>query len=91
MASQKQHMAARKNIKRAARAAKRKETLKRLPKKDAPRTRPASGKEARVTTLSQSTHFRVLAFSTVNFFNNAMLAISFLQWRICVLPAAKFI
>jgi hypothetical protein len=32
MASQKQRMAPRKNIKKAARAAKRKQTLKRLPK-----------------------------------------------------------
>jgi hypothetical protein len=42
MATQKQRRAARRNIKKAARAAKRKQTLKRLPKK----TRIALGKQA---------------------------------------------
>jgi len=42
MASQKQRRAARRNIKKAATAAKRKQTLKRLPKK----TRTALGKQA---------------------------------------------
>jgi hypothetical protein len=42
MASQKQRAAARKNIKKAAKAAKRKQTLKRLPKK----TRRALGQQA---------------------------------------------
>jgi hypothetical protein len=42
MASQKQRAAARKNIKKATKAAKRKQTLKRLPKK----TRAALGKQA---------------------------------------------
>jgi hypothetical protein len=42
MASQKQRSAARKNIKKAARAAKRKKTLKHLPKK----TRQALGQQA---------------------------------------------
>lgn len=42
MANKKQQAAARKNIKKAARAAKRKQTLKRLPKK----TRRALGQEA---------------------------------------------
>lgn len=42
MASQKQRAAARRNIKKAGRAAKRKQTLKRLPKK----TRTALGKQA---------------------------------------------
>jgi hypothetical protein len=42
MASKKQRSAARKNIKKAARAAKRKKTLKRLPKK----TRRALGQQA---------------------------------------------
>jgi len=35
--------------------------------------------------------FSCLGVLDFNFFNNAMLAISFLQWRIRVLPAAKFI
>src|SRR5258705_3295937 len=51
-------------------------------KKDAPRARSASGKEAEVTTLSHSAHFVSWVFATVNFLNNAMLAIIFLQWRI---------
>jgi hypothetical protein len=42
MATEKQRRAARKNIKTAARAAKRKQTLKKLPKK----TRVALGKQA---------------------------------------------
>jgi hypothetical protein len=42
MATERQRAAARRNIKKAAAAAKRKETLKRLPKK----TRVALGKEA---------------------------------------------
>jgi hypothetical protein len=42
MASEKQRSAARKNIKKAARAAKRKKTLKHLPKK----TRRALGQQA---------------------------------------------
>jgi hypothetical protein len=42
MATQKQRRAARRNIKKAAKAAKRKQTLKRLPKK----TRRALGKQA---------------------------------------------
>jgi hypothetical protein len=42
MASQKQRTAARKNIKKAAKAAKQKQTLKHLPKK----TRRALGKQA---------------------------------------------
>jgi hypothetical protein len=42
MASQKQRAAARKNIKKATKAAKRKQTLKRLPNK----TRTALGKQA---------------------------------------------
>lgn len=53
MATQKQRAAARKNIKKAARAAKRKQTLKHLPKK----TRRALGQQAAksqtITTLSK--------------------------------------
>jgi len=47
-------------------------------KKDAPRARSASGKEAEVTTLSHSAHFVSWVFATVNSLNNAMLAIIFL-------------
>jgi hypothetical protein len=50
MASQKQRAAARKNIKKAAKAAKRKQTLKQLPKK----TRRALGQQA--AKVRQSRH-----------------------------------
>ena len=50
MASQKQRAAARKNIKKAAQAAKRKQTLKHLPKK----TRRALGQQAAKLRKSQS-------------------------------------
>jgi hypothetical protein len=49
MASQKQRAAARRNIKKAADAAKRKQTLKHLPKK----TRRALGKQAAKTRRSR--------------------------------------
>jgi hypothetical protein len=49
MASNRQRRAARKNIKKAVRAAKRKQTLKRLPKK----TRTALGKQAAKVRKSQ--------------------------------------
>jgi len=50
MATQKQRAAARKNIKKAARAAKRKQTLKHLPKK----TRRALGQQAAKVRKSHS-------------------------------------
>jgi len=50
MATQKQRAAARKNIKKAARAAKRKQTLKHLPKK----TRRALGQQAAKVRQSHS-------------------------------------
>jgi hypothetical protein len=50
MASKKQRAAARRNIKKAAGAAKRKQTLKHLPKK----TRRALGKQAAKTRRSRS-------------------------------------